>query len=202
MEPLAIACVTAGVWVMYCGVYGIPPIDTAAQIIREPASARQIIDDAKSATAQRLKDLGIAIASTAGTPGIGTGGGNPFGQFKVNSSYADHVARGSKGIDYNTPVGTPLPSAISGRVTVSPNAGNYGHKVTVRGANGVVSTYAHLSKIMVKDGQEVKAGDILGLSGGAKGAEGAGNSTGPHVHWELFVNGVSTDPSTYFAKAG
>lgn len=200
MEPLAIACISAGVWVTYCGAYGIPPIETLLQIIRDPASSRQTLADAKAATAQRLNELGIALSSTAGTTGgnVATSG-NPFSAFSVTRDFADHRQDGSNGIDYGMPVGTPLPSAIAGRVTISPNAGNYGHKATVR-ANGVVSTYAHLSKFAVKDGQEVKVGDILGYSGGQRGAEGAGNSKGPHLHWEMTVNMAAVDPSKYFSQ--
>ena len=198
MDALAIALISTGVWVTYCGAYGVPPIDTLVAVVQNPANARQIIEDAKAATAARLQELGVSLSSTVGAVGNISTSGNPFAGYKVNRDFADHIAKGSNGIDYGMPVGTALPSAISGTVTVSPNAGNYGHKVTVKG-NGIVSTYAHLSQFNVQSGQTVKVGDVLGLSGGAKGAAGAGNSTGPHLHWEMLVNGLPADPSKYFA---
>ncbi|QWY84670.1 peptidase [Microbacterium phage DesireeRose] len=201
MEPLAIAVISCGVWVTYCGALGIPPIETLVQVIQDPASARQNIATAREASKTQFSALAVTAGATSvpgGSVSLPQGGGNPFTKFSITRDFADHIAKGSNGIDYGMPVGTPLPSAIGGTVTISPNSGNYGHKATVRdGVN--VSTYAHLSSFAVKSGQVVKPGDVLGASGGARGAEGAGNSTGPHLHWEMTKAGVPVSPLVWFA---
>lgn len=89
-----------------------------------------------------------------------------------------------RGIDYGVKVGTPIVAAANGTVTHTGTHRQYGYHVIIN--HGKKSTlYAHLSEILVKVGQPVNAGDVIGKSGGKKGAPGAGTSTGPHLHFEL-----------------
>lgn len=89
-----------------------------------------------------------------------------------------------RGIDYGVKVGTPIVAAANGTVTHTGTHRQYGYHVIIN--HGKKSTlYAHLSEILVKVGQPVNAGDVIGKSGGRKGAPGAGTSTGPHLHFEL-----------------
>jgi murein DD-endopeptidase MepM/ murein hydrolase activator NlpD len=95
------------------------------------------------------------------------------------------------GIDTGTPVGTTVKSTMEGKVVFAGwNTEGYGNLVVIE--NGPYKTYyAHLSDFKVTAGQQVSAGSVIALSGNT------GNSTGPHLHYELRVNGKPVDPDTY-----
>ena len=96
-----------------------------------------------------------------------------------------------QGVDYAAPTGTPIRAQSGGRVVISGYHSGYGNYVAVQ--NGPVrQIYAHNSRNMAQVGQTVKAGQIIGLVGST------GNSTGPHVHYEVRVNGRAVNPSSYF----
>jgi murein DD-endopeptidase MepM/ murein hydrolase activator NlpD len=97
---------------------------------------------------------------------------------------------GHQALDFGVPVGTPVHSTLSGKVVHAGwNDEGYGNLVIV--ANGPYRAYyAHLSEIPVSLGQFVQAGAVIGLSGNT------GNSTGPHLHYEVRVNGQEVDPRT------
>lgn len=69
--------------------------------------------------------------------------------------------------------------------------GNYGYQVKIKHSNGVITTYAHNSKLLVKKGQNVVQGQIIARSGST------GNSTGPHLHIEFIINGQFVNPQNY-----
>lgn len=182
MQMLGIALISIGLWISYCAVYGLSPLETAKAVIQSPAQFRQIIADAKAATAEEYAALINSLKSSSG--GIaGREGVNPFTAFQISDDWDEHVSRGSSGgTDYMMPSGTPLPTPFGGIISNTPNNGSGGHTVTVRMDNGYALQYMHLSAFKKRDGERVKAGDIVGLSGGARGAVGAGSSTGPHLH--------------------
>lgn len=97
---------------------------------------------------------------------------------------------GHHGLDYGVPVGTPIRTSIPGKVTYAGwNNQGYGNLVIVE--NGPYQTYyAHLSEIPVSVGDTVSTGQVIGLSGNT------GNSTGPHLHYEVRVNGQPVNPKT------
>lgn len=95
----------------------------------------------------------------------------------------DHVHAGE---DIQVPVGTPIVAPMDGIVKiVSDDPKGYGYFVEVKFGDGTSQLYAHMSKQMVREGQRVKAGQIVGKSGGDPGAPGAGRSSGAHLHWEV-----------------
>ena len=98
-----------------------------------------------------------------------------------------------EGIDLACPLGTPVRTARDGIIVVAGNEGGYGNLVVVRHSNGYETYYGHLSKFLVKEGQKVKKGDIVALSGNT------GRTTGPHLHYEIRKNGKALNPK-YFAK--
>lgn len=106
---------------------------------------------------------------------------------------------GHPGIDYGVPVGTPIQASASGTVTHASNddPNGYGNQVDIDHGGGWMTRYAHLSVIAVAVGQQVQAGQVIGASGGAAGAPGAGNSTGPHLHFEIRSGGNPLDPAQY-----
>ena len=100
--------------------------------------------------------------------------------------------RGHSGIDIAVPTGTPIRAALPGMVTVSAyNAGGYGYYVMIDHGDGLVTLYAHCSRLLARVGQSVATGDIIALSGST------GRSTGPHLHFEVRVNGQRTNPRRY-----
>lgn len=95
---------------------------------------------------------------------------------------------GYPGRDYQIPVGRAITAFVPGTVTYAGlNSSGYGNLVIIKHKNGKESYYAHLSKINVNVGDEIKENErkMIGLTGGERGAPGAGNSTGPHLHFEL-----------------
>lgn len=119
-----------------------------------------------------------------------------FGSFSwpVGGDVSQQYWRGHPAIDISSWTGNPVKAADSGYVvTVSSGGwgGGYGNHVIVDHGNGFVSLYAHLSSIFVRQGEEVTRGEQLGLVGNT------GNSTGPHLHFEIRYDGVQRNPASY-----
>lgn len=92
------------------------------------------------------------------------------------------------GTDIEVRQGTPLPATADGTIRIYNGNGPGGWGIDIYTDDGITIRNWHMSRIDVSNGQRVNAGDIIGLTGGAKGTAGAGNSTGPHLHWELRTN--------------
>ncbi len=99
-----------------------------------------------------------------------------------------------KGVDWATPTGTAVRASCGGTVVKAGWVGSYGYVVYINHVDGKQTRYAHLSKVLVSVGQTVKQGDRIALSGNT------GVSTGPHVHFEILVNGVQVNPFNYVPK--
>lgn len=104
------------------------------------------------------------------------------------SNYGWRWERGHHGVDIGLSVGEPIHCAFCGVVRVATTMGGYGNCIVVRHPNGLETLYGHLSKINVKPGQEVEAGEIIGLGGNT------GRSTGPHLHFECRFLYQTFDP--------
>ncbi|MEG3627984.1 transglycosylase family protein [Streptomyces poriticola] len=103
------------------------------------------------------------------------------------------------GVDFPVPTGTSVRSVAAGRVVGAGWAGSFGYQVVVRHTDGRYSQYAHLSAISVRDGQSVGAGQRIGRAGST------GNSTGPHLHFEVRTGpgfGTDVDPVAYLRAGG
>lgn len=98
------------------------------------------------------------------------------------------------GLDIATATGTPIKVIADGTVIFAAYSGSYGYLVKVDHGNGVETWYGHTSKMLVKAGQEVKSGDTIALVGST------GNSTGPHLHFEVRINGEHVNPQKYLYK--
>lgn len=99
------------------------------------------------------------------------------------------------GLDIATPSGSFVRAARSGEVVKTGWCGVYGLTVIVEHEDGVQTLYAHNSKVLVKVGDVVKRGEKICLSGNT------GNSTGPHLHFEIRINGKVVDPGNYLPKS-
>ena len=98
------------------------------------------------------------------------------------------------GLDISATKGTQIKVVADGIVTFAKYNGSYGNLVKVDHGNGVETWYAHTNKMYVKAGTEVKAGDVIAEVGST------GNSTGPHLHLEIRINGEHVNPQLYLYK--
>ncbi|WP_410015340.1 murein DD-endopeptidase MepM [Sodalis sp. C49] len=118
-------------------------------------------------------------------------------QFRVSSNFnprrlnpvTGHIAP-HRGVDFAMPVGTPVLAVGDGEVVVSKNGDGAGNYVAIRHGRQYTTRYMHLKKLLVKPGQKVKRGDRIALSGNT------GRSTGPHLHYEIWVNQQAVNPLT------
>lgn len=99
------------------------------------------------------------------------------------------------GIDFKGPIGSPIFAAADGRVTFAGRRGGYGNVVEVTHPNGLLTRYAHLSRIDVRLGQMVRAGATLG------GLGSTGRSTGPHLHFEVRLSDRAINPRPFLETA-
>jgi murein DD-endopeptidase MepM/ murein hydrolase activator NlpD len=109
----------------------------------------------------------------------------------VTSGFGMRWGRMHTGIDIAVPAGTPVHASASGTVVYAGWMSGYGYLVAIDHGNGLATAYAHNSSLLVAVGQYVAQGDTISLSGST------GHSTGPHVHFEVRVNGVPVDPLLY-----
>lgn len=116
----------------------------------------------------------------------------PTASRNLSSAYGERRG-GSRhlAVDISAPTGTPVYASNNGRVIYAGWDGGYGNVIRISHGKGVVSVYGHLSSIGVSAGQQVSKGDVIGRVGST------GDSTGPHLHYEVRVNGVAVNPAPY-----
>ncbi|HEV8176766.1 MAG TPA: M23 family metallopeptidase [Gemmatimonadales bacterium] len=102
-----------------------------------------------------------------------------------------HIARPHEGIDVSAPMGSPIEAPAAGTVIEAGVESGYGNTVTVDHGYGIVTKFAHASKILVRRGQRVARGQRIALVGNS------GLATGPHLHYEVHINGRAVDPLRY-----
>jgi murein DD-endopeptidase MepM/ murein hydrolase activator NlpD len=151
-----------------------------------------IISEASEASPTRRLNAPKASTASANIPSIWPVAGtlrsgvgmrsNPFG----GSSVEFH-----KGQDISAPTGTPVYATADGVVDVARWVKGYGNGIYIDHGNGISTRYGHLSRIDVVAGQTVKRGEQLGLVGST------GRSTGPHLHYEVRINGQPANPMSY-----
>ena len=118
-------------------------------------------------------------------------------QFRVSSNFnprrvnpvTGRVAP-HRGVDFAMPVGTPVLAVGDGEVVIAKRSGAAGNYVVIRHGRQYTTRFMHLKKILVKPGQKVKRGDRIALSGNT------GRSTGPHLHYEFWLNNQAVNPLT------
>lgn len=136
---------------------------------------------------------GSSPTTGAANPGpVGSGGMVWPANGAFTSGYGQRWGRLHAGIDIAAPVGTPIYAARSGTViSASMNSGGYGNLVLIDHGGGIVTAYAHQSRLATSTGASVSAGQVIGYVGNT------GNSTGPHLHFEVRVNGSAVNPMNY-----
>jgi len=107
-------------------------------------------------------------------------------QHPILGSYRAH-----RGVDFAAPTGTPVRATSAGVVRSANWNGGYGLFVDLDNGKGVQTRYGHMSRLNVTSGQRVKKGDVIGYVGST------GRSTGPHLHYEVHVNGQAVNPLSH-----
>ena len=112
--------------------------------------------------------------------------------YTITSRFGWRSSGNHTGLDVAAPTGTSIHASASGTVTAAGwSTSGYGYHVIINHGNGVETLYGHCSKLYVKEGQYVNQGDVIGAVGST------GNSTGPHLHLEVRVNGAKYNPQYY-----
>ena len=109
----------------------------------------------------------------------------------ISSPFGTRWGKKHEGLDIAVPTGTNVKAAAAGTVLRAFNNGDYGLFVEIDHGNGWITRYGHNSKLLVKAGDKISAGQVIALSGST------GHSTGPHCHFEIRKNGVPKDPLLY-----
>ncbi|MEU6547247.1 transglycosylase family protein [Streptomyces sp. NPDC046859] len=160
------------------------PKAPARKPAEEPARAKPSTD-----REERVAKSGHSLVAP-----VGASTGTPYRKAGSSWSKGYHT-----GVDFPVPTGTSVRSVGSGTVVGAGWEGSFGYQVVIRHADGRYTQYAHLSAISVKDGQSVGAGQRIGRSGST------GNSTGPHLHFEVRTGpgfGSDVDPVAYLRAGG
>lgn len=155
----------------------------------------------KSLEAEQAK-VRARLAAASGAPGAGPikkGSGQliwpvngPISSgFGARSSPGGIGSTNHSGIDIPVPAGTPIRAADGGRVAIAGVMGGYGNYTCIQQSGSMSTCYAHQASIAVRVGQNVAQGAVIGRAGST------GNSTGPHVHFEVRVGGSPVDPMGY-----
>ena len=182
-----------------------------AALIKAPSSpSGPVINPAAASTTGPASDpAGLVCGAPPEVGGVVVSGAwvSPLaaGSYTLSSPFGMRTLEGVRrlhaGQDLAVAVGTPVRAAAAGTVVFAGSASGYGYLVIVQHADGVTTRYAHLSVIQARPGP-VTAGAVIGLSGGARGAPGAGHSTGPHLHFEVRRAGAAIDPAPWMRAHG
>ncbi|MCY7366419.1 MAG: M23 family metallopeptidase [Frankiaceae bacterium] len=138
--------------------------------------------------ASRDRDAEAAAGSGATYVRPGTG--------RLTSQYGRRWGRLHAGIDIAAGVGAPIYATAAGTVKSAGSEGGYGRAVRIVHGDGTVTVYGHMSRLLVSSGQRVAAGEQIGKEGNT------GQSTGPHLHFEVRIDGTPVNPLTWLRKRG
>jgi murein DD-endopeptidase MepM/ murein hydrolase activator NlpD len=188
---------------------GLPATDSAARIL---ASAQDSVADSAARALpaadvetliQRADQLSARFAAVtdslehnaqrfASVPSIMPTPGWLTSQFSRSRNHPLlHISRPHEGIDVAAPMGAPIIAPASGVVMRVAYENGYGNTLEIDHGNGIVTRYAHCSRIDVKGGQRVTRGQTIAAVGST------GLATGPHLHYEIHINGKVVNPLTY-----
>ncbi len=158
-------------------------LENGMEINKEEFKEKIIEEPVHQIVAKGTRKL-LAFRGGSGRLAYPTGGG-------IVSPFGSRWGRSHLGVDIAANHGSPIVAAEAGTVISADYQGGYGLCVDINHGGGVVTRYAHLSSSAVKSGQSVERGQFVGRAGST------GNSTGPHLHFEVIVNGVHKNPSLF-----
>ena len=165
----------------------IETVQVAQAQVEEKVSTLVAEKEAQKEEEEKSKYPNVNGVLLAVTPVSGT----ITSRFGVSSSIRSGAHTGT---DIAAPTGTPIKAVASGTVTFAEKSGPYGNLIKITHENGVETWYGHCSKLYATVGQKVEAGDVIAAVGST------GNSTGPHLHLEIRINGTAINPQNYLYK--
>ncbi|HHU63282.1 MAG TPA: peptidoglycan DD-metalloendopeptidase family protein [Clostridiales bacterium] len=161
------------------------------KVLKEPVD-KVIAKGTKKPPETTRKSPKTTKSSTKGTKktttAVGTGNFSLPTRGTITSRFGMRWGKLHTGVDIGAPVGTPIRASDSGRVIFAGWSGGYGKLVKIDHGGGKVTYYAHCSSIAVSKGQKVSKGQVIARVGST------GNSTGPHLHFEIRINGKPINP--------
>jgi murein DD-endopeptidase MepM/ murein hydrolase activator NlpD len=160
------------------------------------ASREEYLHEVEALAAQSAALTAQILAAQTGASSSGPGAPSAAGLVwpvdgPVVSGFGMRWGRMHEGIDIAASSGTPIRAAASGTVIHAGWLGGYGNLVVVDHGSGLATAYAHASAILVGLGQSVSQGETISLVGST------GNSSGPHLHFEVRIDGIAVDPLGY-----
>ena len=178
------------------------------QLQEEESKIQKEIDDMVEELKRQTAAAAAAAAAAEAESGV-SGDGVAYGNFIWPSPVSNHVTsrygtrlhpiyhtyRTHNGIDIGASYGSNVLAADGGKVTTASYNSSYGYYIIINHGNGTSTLYAHMSKLLVSAGTTVSQGQVIGLVGST------GISTGPHLHFEVYVNGSRTNPLNYFSSS-
>lgn len=153
---------------------------------------QSIIEQKEKQEQQKKQRTTVTSRGGTGRKDSGNASTAPLKSYSyISSPYGMRNGRMHTGTDFAAATGTPIYAWKSGTVTQASWNGGYGNFIEIKHSDGTVSRYAHLSKYAISSGQEVYKGQVIGYVGST------GNSTGPHLHFEIKINGNFVNPMNY-----
>jgi murein DD-endopeptidase MepM/ murein hydrolase activator NlpD len=131
----------------------------------------------------------------SGFSGQGNESSLPVAYNYISSPFGKRWGRMHQGVDFAAVVGAPIYAATAGTVVHSGWESGYGKSIVIDHGNGLKTRYAHCSKLLVKVGAVIPKGGLIANVGST------GHSTGPHLHFEVIVNGIRKNPAWYYVFA-
>ena len=167
--------------------------EAVSKLFIEPAKIVQVADTSKSKNKASSGTVNTSTKISGGKASLGISLIKPVSGIITSRFAASSRIRSSAhtGLDIATSTGTPVVAASSGKVTFSGWKGSYGKMIVITHSNGVQTYYAHCNALYASVGQTVSQGQKIAAVGST------GNSTGPHLHFEIRINGVAYNPQNY-----
>ncbi|GAA1247756.1 hypothetical protein GCM10009676_37470 [Prauserella halophila] len=161
------------------------------------ASAKAEAQRAFAAAKEKKQEAQAEIDRlSAATAEVSTGGAAKPAEGELTSTYGARWGSVHYGIDIANSIGTPIHSTLPGEVVEAGPASGFGMWVRVQHSDGLVSVYGHIDRATVSVGQQVAAGEQIATMGNR------GQSTGPHLHFEIHENGNKIDPLPWLRSRG
>ncbi|WP_027622206.1 M23 family metallopeptidase [Acetivibrio clariflavus] len=169
-------------------------IDDASEL-REILEKLRKINNSDDSIANKLSESEKKLQSYIETfPTLWPADGPISSSFGYRTDPIYSSERKHEGIDIAASYGADIRASATGKVIFSGTNGNYGKCIIINHNNGITTLYGHASSLLVKEGQTVKKGDVIAKVGST------GKSTGPHLHFEVRINGTPDDPLKYLDK--